>query len=220
MNNDNKQNIIQESLFKEDELESIESGSSQTKKRKFESRLRCDINNKKSLDRINFLSENFNTPRNVIFNQLIEVGLPILEKRYNIYSSSDEQNLINQKDAIIEEKNKIIDEQNEQIKNLTSIIAKLDSNIKSLNNNLIDINASVSIQEYINSSTYEHLKFLLKIFIATQGAGALSEELSNQYDNRIASQFKEKKEEALTNYHLSKSKVYNEFVNKNRKDDK
>lgn len=219
MNNDNKLNIKQESLFTEEEVPTVELPTS-TKKRKQENRIQCFIDRTNTLDRINFLSENFNTPRNVIFNQLIEVGLPILEKRYNIYSSSDEQNIINQKDAIIEEQKKMIEDLKEQNQNLTSIIAKLDSSIKSLNNNLIDINASVSIQEYINSSTYEHLKFLLKIFIATQGAGALSEELSNQYDNRIASQFKDKKEEALTNYHLSKSKVYNEFVNKNRKDDK
>ena len=113
MNNDSKQNIKQESLFTEEEVPTVELPTS-TKKRKVESRLRCDINNKKSLDRINFLSENFNTPRNVIFNQLIEVGLPILEKRYNIYSSSDEQNIINQKDAIIEEQKKMIEDLKEQ----------------------------------------------------------------------------------------------------------
>ena len=90
----------------------------------------------------------------------------------------------------------------------------LEENLKTLNKQLLEINASTSIQEYINSSTYEHLKFLLNIFIATQGAGSMSDELSHQYDNRVASQFKEKKEEALTDYYLSKSKVYNEFIKK------
>lgn len=215
MNNDNKQNIKQESLFTEEEVPTVEQSS-----RKEAHRFNCRINKIDTINRIDSISTKFDIPRNIVFNQILELGLPILERRYNIYSGTEEQNIINQKDAIIEEQKKMIEDLKEQNQNLTSIIAKLDSSIKSLNNNLIDINASVSIQEYINSSTYEHLKFLLKIFIATQGAGALSEELSNQYDNRIASQFKEKKEEALINYHLSKSKVYNEFVNKNRKDDK
>lgn len=71
---------------------------------------------------------------------------------------------------------------------------------QSLRDELTHINATVSIQEYINSSTYEHLKFLLDIFIATQGAGRMSKELSRSYDNRIAEQFLEKKIDALSNY--------------------
>lgn len=193
---ENNNKIHQESLFTEEECPTVDT-SINKKPRKEEHRIQCYITNKKSLERINKLSEAFSVPRNNLLNQLIEIALPILEKRYNVFSSTEEQNLLNQKDELIQAQQKTIENLLHQISIYES---KTEKYFLAIRDELTHINATTSIQEYINSSTYEHLKFLLNIFIATQGAGKMSEELSRSYDNRIAEQFLEKKIDALSNF--------------------
>ena len=121
----------------------------------------------------------------------------MLEKKYSIISESEEQQILNHQleiNHLLQEQNKILLDEIQELKN------DKQNYYQSLRDELTHINATTSIQEYINSSTYEHLKFLLNIFIATQGAGKMSEELSRSYDNRIAEQFLEKKIDALSNF--------------------
>lgn len=201
--------IIQGSLFTEEEIPTVEDSST----RKIDSRIKFNISKKATLDRLNQIANNFDIPRNVLLNQLIEIGLPILEKRYGLYSNEEEQNIINQKDELIESLHKTIEIQNKQLELFQNQIML---NFQAIRNELLHINSSTSIQEYINSSTYEHLKFLLNMFIATNNAGTLPEELSERYDNRIAAQFKEKKDNAVRDYKLSKML----FVNNKEQGDK
>lgn len=204
-----KNKIIQESLFTEEEVPTVEDSST----RKIDSRIKFNISKKATLDRLNQIANNFDIPRNVLLNQLIEIGLPILEKRYGLYSNEEAQNIINQKDELIESLQRTIEIQNKQLELFQNQIML---NFQAIRNELLHINSSTSIQEYINSSTYEHLKFLLNMFIATNNAGTLPEELSERYDNRIAAQFKEKKDNAVRDYKLSKML----FVNNKEQGDK
>ena len=196
MNNDKTRNIIQESLFTEEECPTVESQSPK-ECRKEEHRFNTRLTSLDSIKRINNLLEQYSIPRNTLFNEIIEMGLPLVERKYGILTKSEEQSIINNLTEIIEtlkQQNKILLDEIQELKN------DKQNYYQSLRDELTHINATTSIQEYINSSTYEHLKFLLNIFIATQGAGKMSEELSRSYDNRIAEQFLEKKIDALSNF--------------------
>ncbi len=175
------------------------------KRNKQSNRINFYINKKQTLEDVNLLSSKFNESRNSIINQSLEIGLPILKKRYGVMTGSDEQKLINLQEEIIRSQQVAIEALQSEIKELKDDKQKY---YQSLRDELTHINATVSIQEYINSSTYEHLKFFLNIFIATQGAGKMSEELSRSYDNRIAEQFLEKKIKALSNFLFKNDNVY------------
>ena len=165
--------------------------------RQVPSRIRLNSISVDSVNRLCKLHDEKNVSMNKLLNELIEVGLPMLERKYHNYSNNDEENIINQQNEVIQllkEKNNLLESELKELRRMFN--EKLDA----IRDELTHINATVSIQEYINSSTYEHLKFLLNIFIATQGAGKMSEELSRSYDNRIAEQFLEKKIDALSNF--------------------
>jgi len=193
---ENNNKIHQESLFTEEECPTVDSQSPK-EFRKEEHRFNTRLTSLDSIKRINNLLEQYSIPRNTLFNEIIEMGLPLVERKYGILSKSEEQSIINNLTEIIEtlkQQNKILLDEIQELKN------DKQNYYQSLRDELTHINATTSIQEYINSSTYEHLKFLLNIFIATQGAGKMSEELSRSYDNRIAEQFLEKKIDALSNF--------------------
>ena len=182
-------------------------------KYKFPSRVRLTTMKIDTVKRLWKIHDERNMSMNFLLNQAIERGLPILERLYNNYSNSDEQNIINQKDELIEALQRTIEIQNKQLELFQNQMLQY---FKVIRDELLHINASTSIQEYINSSTYQHLKFLLNMFIATNNAGTLSEELSERYDNRIATQFEERKNKAVADYILRKKR----FVNSEKESDK
>ena len=193
---ENNNKIHQESLFTEEECPTVED-LSKNNPRKEEHRFNTRLTSLDSIKRINNLLNTYSIPRNTLFNEIIEMGLPLVERKYGILTKSEEQSIINNLTEIIEslkQQNQILLDEIQELKN------DKQNYYQSLRDELTHINATTSIQEYINSSTYEHLKFLLNIFIATQGAGKMSEELSRSYDNRIAEQFLEKKIDALSNF--------------------
>lgn len=207
MSNDNKK-IIQESLFTEEECPTIKKEEQLT-----DPRIMLRIKTVALNKLLNEVVSQSKSVRNDVLNTALEIGLPILAKRYGMYSQDEEQNIINQKDELIESLHKTIEIQNKQLELFQNQIML---NFQAIRNELLHINSSTSIQEYINSSTYEHLKFLLNMFIATNNAGTLPEELSERYDNRIAAQFKEKKDNAVRDYKLSNML----FVNNKEQGDK
>lgn len=173
--------------------------------RQVPSRIRLNSISVDSVNRLCRLHDEKNVSMNKLLNELIEVGLPMLERKYHNYSNNDEENIINQQNEVIQllkEKNNLLESELKELRRM------FDKKLDAIRDELTHINATVSIQEYINSSTYEHLKFLLNIFIATQGAGRMSEELSRSYDNRIAEQFLERKLDALKNFLLKYNNFY------------
>lgn len=184
--------IIQESLFTEEEVPSIEEPEQLS-----DPRIMLRIKTIELNKLLNQVVSQSKSVRNDVLNTALEIGLPILAKRYGMFSGTEEQEIIKQKEELIQAQQKTIDILTEQNATLQNQMLK---NFKAIRDELTHINATTSIQEYINSSTYEHLKLLLNIFIATNNAGTLSEELSDTYDNRIASQFLERKMDALNNF--------------------
>lgn len=173
--------------------------------RQVPSRIRLNSISVDTVNRLCKLHDEKNVSMNKLLNELIEVGLPMLERKYHNYSNNDEENIINQQNEVIQllkEKNNLLESELKELRRM------FDKKLDAIRDELTHINATVSIQEYINSSTYEHLKFFLNIFIATQGAGKMSEELSRLYDNRIAEQFLEKKIKALSKFLFKNDNVY------------